>query len=191
MYFTCCSRGVYSSAAAQCAIKPSTVYTVVLFCHNHSLFRQNRCSTLFFSMEVVESGKIVHCWFQRCISLIKTVQLETHCLQSCDCLLQIFSCKYQREPSKLCRHWDSSGIYLWKQQLWQHSLLRRFSLILLRSSLQKKRVENWFWRKSKFLWRKKLIHVLGQWISQLKTVCWIFLPQRQWQLVIEILDSDS
>ncbi len=50
----------------------SRSHVLVFFCHKNSLFRHNRFSTLFFSMKVAESGKIV---LVSCIIDFKDIQV--------------------------------------------------------------------------------------------------------------------
>jgi hypothetical protein len=58
------------TGAARTAM-PTSTHDIFFFRHKNSLFRHNRFSTLFFSMKIAESGKIV---LVSCIIDFKDIQ---------------------------------------------------------------------------------------------------------------------
>jgi hypothetical protein len=132
---------------------------IFLFRDKIPLFRHNRFSTLFFSMKVAESGSLskLLCRFQRYTSFIMTVQLESQCLQNYDVLLEIFRPNFLRRPSSL------QALRFKLNCLNQACISLKSTMQLTKTSfpdsaalIEKKRVKNRLWRKSKFLWRKKI-----------------------------------
>ncbi len=141
---------------------PIMMNVLIIFRHKYSLVRHNRFSTLFFSMKIAESGKIV---VVSCIIDFKDIQVWLRQFSLNLNAYKVMMVFFKIWPENLKKTIITLKALRFKLNCLNQTCISLKSIMQLTKTIfpdsaiffEKKRVENRLWRKSEYLWRKKNI----------------------------------